>query len=158
MIRRLIEIKQTVNKVFESEWQKLEELVQVLEPFADHANIIQADTLALANILPMLLDLSCHMQDKAGDPNLPFSQEIGQWLLNELNRRFGMSVNAAADDYDPLPAAATLLDPSVAGIMITPDMDGYLSSAKGYIYRQVFQRSKAYVNNHRLQTDIDDFL
>jgi hypothetical protein len=71
MTKRLLEIRCHVNTVLgevgvdtllNSEWTKLEEMVQLLEPFATPTDVIQTDFMSLSLILPSLLDIQCHLQ------------------------------------------------------------------------------------------------
>lgn len=71
MIKRLIDIKSAVNEVMSdasidtlvaSEWAKLDEVVNLLEPFAVHTDVLQSDTFSLSNVIPALMDLECHLQ------------------------------------------------------------------------------------------------
>jgi hypothetical protein len=63
LLNRLLECKRTVIDVFtqqgwhclqNSEWLKAEQLANVLQPFADHTNILQSDSLSLSGIIPVL--------------------------------------------------------------------------------------------------------
>jgi hypothetical protein len=63
MLNRLLECKGTVIDVFtqqgwhclqNSEWLKAEQLANMLQPFADHTNILQSDSLSLSGIIPVL--------------------------------------------------------------------------------------------------------
>lgn len=71
MIRRLLKIKVAVNEVLAdmkvdsllvAEWTRLEELRDILEPFATQTNILQSDSQSLSYAVPTVLDLKCHLQ------------------------------------------------------------------------------------------------
>ena len=74
MIRRFIDLKTDINEmmvteesdvdiIVSSEWKLLNEVVNLLEPFANHTDILQTDTLSLSNVVPVLMDLEVHLQN-----------------------------------------------------------------------------------------------
>ena len=134
MIERLLELKEHLGQVcnemewdcfLASEWAKLDELCQLLKPFTDHTNIMQTDKFALSNVIPVLLDLSGHLSSSS----LP----VAKSLLTSLQKRFDILLNPENPQFDSLPSAACLLDPSVASILQTPSTTGLLSAAKTFI-------------------------
>ena len=79
MIQRLIELKTAVNDIVmahgidllvASEWAKLTEVAVLLEPFAVHTDVLQTDTLSLSNVLPVLMDLKCHLEQWQSNESL----------------------------------------------------------------------------------------
>jgi hypothetical protein len=143
MLKRLISIRAAVNEVLESigcdtllvsEWQRLEEVCALFEPFAEHTQIMQKDTIALPSVLPVLLDLLYHLQ---GKKDAKYLTDMSTIVLNATTSRFQKFWNDAADDFDVIPAAACYLDPSLATVLFTPEMVGTLASARAYIFDQV---------------------
>jgi hypothetical protein len=108
-----------------SEWVKLDELYQILKPFTEHTNVMQTDKFALSNVIPVLLDLSAHLSNST----LPVARSLKISLL----ARFDILLNPDNPQFDPLPSAACLLDPSVASMLQTPDTTGLVAAAKTYI-------------------------
>ena len=93
MLKRLLSIKEAVNQVLTtngfdtllaSEWLRIEELVNVLEPFTLHTNLLQSDAMSLSSVVPALLDLKCHLEQMTDSQALKgdayrFQQQI--WKL-----------------------------------------------------------------------------
>lgn len=134
MIERLLLIKDHLAEVCKemkwdcflaSEWVKLDELYQILKPFTDHTNVMQTDKFALSNVIPVLLDLSAHLSNST----LP----VARLLKISLLARFDILLNPDNPQFDPIPSAACLLDPSVASMLQTTDTTRLLAAAKSYI-------------------------
>jgi len=51
-----------VDSLTVAEWSELEELKNLLEPFAAHTDLLQTDAMSLSYVLPSILDLDCHLQ------------------------------------------------------------------------------------------------
>lgn len=141
MLSRLVEIKGSLIEVMEemrwdgllnSEWARLVELVKLLGPFKEQTDNMQTDTLSLSVIIPSLLELSLHLQDPS------FTKALSQPLLNALRRRFALFLDPLNEHFEPIAAAATFLDPSVAvSTMRRDDMIHLNQAAKVYIKQQV---------------------
>lgn len=140
MIQRLLEVKQSLNEVLDSlkmdgllasEWTKLEELYNVLKPIQCYTDIVQSDTLVLSNVLPTLLDLTCHFQ------NPEFSKAVCTPLLKSLRLRFASLIDPQDPDFDGIAAASCFLDPTVTLSLLSPDMEPLLKSAQKFI-RETF--------------------
>ena len=115
----------------DTEWSRLTDIQTLLTPFRDHTNFLQTDTLSLSSVIPSLLELSLHLQDQS----LPKTHTTP--LLQSLRQRFAPFLDTSSPSFDPLPAAACLLDPSVSAVMMRDDMQQVLAEAKSYIKRQV---------------------
>ena len=140
MISRMLEIKGSLNEVLEglkcdsltfTEWNRLSELTRLLKPFMDQTNNLQTDTLSLSSVIPSLMELSLHLQDRS------FTKSFSLPLLNSLKHRFAVFLDPSCDTFDPLAASACLLDPTVMVIMLRDDMVQLLTAAKKYIHEQV---------------------
>jgi len=140
MMNRMLEIKGSLNEVLEglkydsltfTEWNRLSELTRLLKPFMDQTNNLQTDTLSLSCVIPSLMELSLHLQDRS------FTKSFSLPLLNSLKHRFAVFLDPSCDMFDPLAASACLLDPTVMVIMLRDDMVQLLNAAKTYIHEQV---------------------
>jgi hypothetical protein len=138
MIRRLLKIKVAVNEVLSdmnvdsllvAEWTRLEQLYDILEPFAAQTNILQPDSLSLSLIIPSILDLQCHLQQ------YPSSKTYTEALLREIEIRFAVFLNPSSDNFNPVPAAACFLDPTVAVAILGPEHSLLLDAAKDFIIK-----------------------
>lgn len=144
MTKILLEIKTHVNTVLSevgidtllnSKWAKLEEMVQLLEPFAIQTDVMQTDFMSLSLILPSLLDIECHLQQFIA------AEDVACRMLSDMRNRFSNLLNPDSYQFNPLPAVACLLDPNVATVILTIDMQHLFSAAKLYIISQVRQLS-----------------
>lgn len=140
MIRRLLKIKVAVNEVLSdmevdsllvAEWTRLEQLCDILEPFAAQTNILQSDSLSLSLIIPSILDLQCHLQQ------YPSSKTFTDSLLREIEIRFAVFLNPFSDHFNPVPAAVCILDPTVAIAILGPEHSLLLDSAKDFIIKEI---------------------
>lgn len=71
MLNRLRELKQYLNTILAeskidtllvSEWMKVDEICNFLEPFASLTDVMQSDTLSLSSVIPCLMNLEIHLQ------------------------------------------------------------------------------------------------
>lgn len=109
----------------------MEELCKLFNPFGHHTNILQADAAVLSNVLPAILDLEAHLL------TTNTCKALASSMLRSLRQRFSYVLNPAADDYNPVLAAACLMDPKVAVYLQTPEIAEHLRAAKMYIFSQV---------------------
>lgn len=93
-------------------------------------DILQRDAQALSSIIPALLDLECHLLQHAAPKALTSS------MLRDLRRRFESILQPTAEDFNPLPAAACLLEPSLSSVMMQPEQAAMLHAAKTYITQE----------------------
>jgi len=140
MVQRLVEIRPHVEEVLKelkhdslsnTEWSRLCDLHSLLTPFKEQTDSLQTDTLSLSSVIPALLKLSLHLQDQS------LSKTHTAPLLQSLRQRFASFLDASSNSFDPLPAAACLLDPAVSAVMKRDDMGPLLIAAQSYIKRQV---------------------
>ena len=140
MAKRLLDIKVALNEVLAelsidtlltSEWVRLEELVSLLEPFASQTDVLQTDSLSLSNIVPSILDHECHLE------HFPSAKPLTKSMLNQMRDRFSALLQPSHPEFNPLPAAACLLDPSVASFILGFDQAVLREAAKEYILTQV---------------------
>jgi hypothetical protein len=57
-------------------------------------------------------------------------------MLRDLRRRFESILQPTAEDFNPLPAAACLLEPSLSSVMMPPEQALMLHAAKTYIIQE----------------------
>lgn len=90
-------------------------------------------TYSLSHIIPSIIESECHLQSSHAPKALISA------MLNDMNSRFDCSRNPASMNFNPIPAAACLLDPTMAPILLTADLKTLLAAAKSYIITQVKQ-------------------
>ena len=117
MLERLLLLRPHVEEVLarnkhdslrNTEWDKLQELLSLLQPFAAQTDILQTDGRSLSLIVPAVLELEAHLQA------FPAKTAAISMLL-DCRERFAAFFQPEREKFNPLPAAATLLDPTVAG-------------------------------------------
>jgi len=140
MFQRLLSIRTELESVLKTmkrdslsntEWARLDELHRLLLPFREQTDILQTDTMSLSAVIPSLLELSLHLSDQS----LP--KQYSQQLYTSLWQRFSIFLNPSSADFNPLPAAACYLDPTVSAFMKREDTMQLLSAAKTYIKLKV---------------------
>jgi hypothetical protein len=94
--------------------------------------MMQTDTIALSNLIPCILELILNLQE----PSLNKSITIP--LIQAIRRRFANFLDSSSDSFDPIPAAASFLDPTTSFVMFRVDMVNQLASAMRYI-KQLFK-------------------
>lgn len=136
MLKRLTALQSSVKQVCDeagidallaSEWTKLEGIVKLLAPFAEHTNTLQTDTSSLSSVLPVIYDLDSHL----ADPLL--NKDMVKVLSTALGTRFSIYISPENAVFDPLPAAACLLSPDVAWILLESSRQELLAAAKAHI-------------------------
>lgn len=143
MVNRLLELQTSVTDVLDemcwdhlliSEWKLLEQVSALLKPFADHTRFLEGDSVSISSIIPAIMDLEYHLiQFQHDQAILDILKPLASDLLSDLKRRFNFVLLPLSASFDPLPAAATLLDPSVCIALTMPAKTGLLQSAKDYI-------------------------
>jgi len=98
-----------MDSLLANEWTRLEETSSLLEPFAVSTDVLQTDAQSLSNILPSLLDLECHLQQ--------FPSLVSN-MLKDLRSRMKDILDPDSEIFDPLPASASLLNPTIAKLLL----------------------------------------
>jgi len=57
-------------------------------------------------------------------------------MLRDLCRRFEAVMQPSAENFNPLPAAAYLLDPSLSAMLLEPEQAALLHAAKTYVIQE----------------------
>nr|XP_047132508.1 zinc finger BED domain-containing protein 4-like [Hydra vulgaris] len=136
MVRRFLEIKTSINEVLgdlnidslaNSEWIMLQDFVNLLEPFANETDILQTDALSLSSVIPSILNLECHLE-QFGD-----AKDVAVKMLEDLRRRFAVLLQPNDPNFNPLPCAACLLDPTCAIALLGNEHTQIRECAKKYI-------------------------
>lgn len=122
-----------VDTLLASEWARLDELVFLLEPFTTQTDLLQSDSLSLSNIIPSLLDLEAHLDQFPHAAAKPLIQT----MLAKFHKCFDQLLNPNDPNFNPLPAAACLLDPTCAAVILAFDQTNLKEAAKAYIVSQV---------------------
>lgn len=126
-----------MNSLLTSEWDQLEEIVALLEPFKIQTDILQSDALSLSYVIPSLLELECHLEQFP--EHYASSQTIVEEMKQSLRRRFAILLQPDDEviDFNPLPAAACLLNPTCATVILGFDHTTLRDRAKSYILAEV---------------------
>lgn len=141
MISRFIELKACVNELLSdmktdtlliNEWMRLQELCDLLKPFAKQTDKLQTDCQSLSHVIPALMELQCHLQSCAA------SKSVTKAMLSDMKTRFSCILDPDNDNFNPIPAAACLLNPVVAIAMLMTDMTLLFDAAKKYLFLEVF--------------------
>lgn len=114
-----------------TEWERVADLQRLLAPFREQTDALQTDTLSLSSVLPSILELMLHLKDQS----LPKAH--ANMLLLSLRKRFSLFLDPSASNFDPLPAAACYLDPTVSAALTSEDLQPLLAAAKLYIKSKV---------------------
>src|SRR6218665_2101518 len=109
------------------DWVKLVEVSILLEPFAVQTDILQSDAQSLSSIIPCILNLECHLQQHTA------AKAITTRMLQDLNSRFATLLYPDTDNFNSIPAAACLLDPTMAQAIMSPECAVLLHAAKVYV-------------------------
>lgn len=64
-------------------------------------------------------------------------------MLKDMKSRMKSILDPECDTFNPLPASATLLDPTMAKLLLVPEMEGLLGAAKRYIIGECRHESEA---------------
>ena len=139
MIKRLLEIKPSVAEVLSSvnidsllvdDWTQLEQICVLLEPFATQTDILQTDGMSLSSVIPAILDLQCHLQQFAA------GRDLTRAMLADMAVRFAAIMDPTDPQFNPLPAAACLVDPNLATVLFTTG-GGVIKYAKAFLVQEV---------------------
>jgi len=79
-----------IDTLLTSEWTKLEEMANLLAPFASQTDTLQTNCPSLSLVLPSLMDLECHLQ-----------QSANRTMLTDLLGRFYSLLNPQAGGFNP---------------------------------------------------------
>ncbi len=141
MIVRIIELKEPLARVLESqnwdgiantEWQKLQMFVDLLKPFSEHTDKLQGDNNTLSSIVPATLDMQCFLEQVLPGTCVGVARE----MKASLSRRTLRFFDVHAENFEPLPAAASYLDPTVlVDLQLDQDRQELLVAAKNFITR-----------------------
>jgi len=136
-----------IDSILTTDWLKLEAIVRLLEPFAEHTNHMQTNSFSLNNNIPVIFDLMIHLQDNCLEPSMVAD-------LEQALTRFDIFTEVDSINFDPLPAAACLLSPDVAKTLLTggPRMTKLLEEAKAYVIKQVRDDHMFTTTLHKLET------
>ena len=140
MLNRFLELKSTLNDILDeegidsllaSEWSTIDAICKILEPFAVYTNILQANCMALSSIVPAIIDLETHLEHVTGYKQLFVN------MLKSLRTRFAVIMDPETQDFNPVPASATLLDPTLPAAILLPGKENLLAAARRFILHQV---------------------
>jgi len=92
--------------------------------------VLQIDAQSLSNVLPSILNLESHLQQHGSNKQLTMS------MLRDFHCRFESILIPDSPLFNSLPAAACLLDPTLAPVMLLPEFGALLNAAKLYILSQ----------------------
>jgi len=104
---------QKIDTLLVSEWTRLTEMCDPLQPFAVQTDKLQTNSQSISYILPALMELEYHLQYCSAP------RSVTTVMLDHLRSRFQSITNPAGNGFNPFPAASCLLDPTVASILLT---------------------------------------
>ena len=142
MLSRLVELQSQIRSVcadcgldsllLMNEWAKLQAVVEMLEPFAQHTNTLQTDSTSLSCVIPVIFDLASHLSHLQ-DASLikTFSRTLHEAVHSRFNHH--LIPGPICQTFDPLPLAACLLSPDVAWILMSVENKHLLYAAKTHI-------------------------
>ena len=87
--------------------------------------------MSLANVLPSILNLECHLQQH------PTDKTLTAYMLADLHGRFEPLMKPDCEHFNPLPAAACLMDP----VLVAPELIPLCLSAKAYFINYAAEQS-----------------
>lgn len=109
LLQRLIELKVSVNAVakemerdtlLSSEWQKIDQLLKLLQPFAEHTRLLEGDKVVMSSVIPALMDIEYHLLEAQSDQALDASlKELAVTFLDGLRRRFEFALEPESDIF-----------------------------------------------------------
>jgi len=118
-------------------------MTQILEPFAHHTDMLQTDVSSLS-----VINLECHLQ------HVPAANTVTVSLLSSFWRRFGRLLQPDIINFNPVPAAASLMDPTVGSCLLAPKMSGLLQAAKLYVTQHALTEAQQVTDNSQSSTAI----
>ena len=77
------------------------------------------------------MELECHLDQ------FPSSKSLTKSLLLNLRKRFSVLLEPTDQNFNPIPSAACLLDPTCASVILSFDTSAIREKAKTYILTQV---------------------
>jgi hypothetical protein len=135
MCRRLLDIKHDVTNTLNvigqdgllaSEWICLEELVGLLEPFYTQTNVLQSDATSFSAVIPDLLELEYYLKQSAGALTLT---AVRKAMKEKFDDKFACILKPDSSEFNPLPAVACVLDPTLGIVMKTPQASALSDTA-----------------------------
>ena len=118
MIKKLLELRHSIDIVLattkhdllrNTEWERLQELTNLLQSLTERTDILQSIGRALSLIVSALLDFEAHL--------LNFSnQSAARILLDDFKENFSNYLQLDTVGFNPFSAAAAFLDQTVSGI------------------------------------------
>jgi hypothetical protein len=141
MLERILTVRTALKDVLDeikvdcpllhNDWSMIENIVKILQPFKQQTDLLQSNNLSMSQIIPSLLELKLGLKDPSA------TKLLSQTLYQSINIRFGCFLDSDSNDFDPLPAAACLLDPSVGICLLREDVAALLTASKHYIRKLV---------------------
>lgn len=150
MLERLLELKNHLKEVLDvmkwdnlvaSEWMKVEQLMKILHPFAEHTKLLESNKITLSSAIPAILDLECHLEMFIDDDDDEMSlslKAVGRVLLNALKQKFEFLLKPTSKDFEPIAAAACLLDPQNVHALFVTGYEPLRVAAKSFISELTF--------------------
>jgi hypothetical protein len=106
-------------------------MANLLEPFAVQTDILQTNAQSLSYALPALFDLECHLK------SFSHCHVLTNSMLADMCVRFKSIRDPNAENFNVLPAVSCLADPSVAVVLLTPEMTTLREAATDFMVTEV---------------------
>lgn len=139
MLHRMQEVKLPLTEILDeegidgllaSEWATIDDITKLMEPFAIYTDILQADCKALSAIIPAIMDMESHLECSGR------FKQISAKMLKEIKSRFSCIMDAGSQQFNPIPAAATLLDPTLPPALYLAGNESLLAAARRFVLEQ----------------------
>ena len=86
--------------------------------------------MSLSSVIPAILDLQCHLQQFTA------CQDLTRAMLADIIVRFSAIMDPTDPLFNPLPAAACLVDPNLATVLFTT-AGSVIDYAKAFLVQEV---------------------
>ena len=109
------------NGLQTSEWKKINNIVDFLQPFAKYTTLCcREDHISLSAVVPIIMELNCHHQEIQKQPGMG---TVARVLHSEMHKRFDRYIDPSIDLFDGLHIVSTLLDPQYFLIFSNEQLD-----------------------------------
>ena len=123
---RLLKVKSHLAEVLDelgwdnipnSQWKQLENIVQLLKPFAQYTSLTSAEeSTTISTVIPVIMELKLHLEKMSGTHGI---SQVANTMSRELLWRFKFATDPTASDFVPLYVTATFLNPNFKDILET---------------------------------------
>lgn len=141
MLQRLLVLKErgisqilgkySVDNLYSDDWKKVQDICDILQPFAALTDNLQSDALSLSQALPSVVELRGALNSHGTQ------QHLCKQVADDIKKRFSVIIDVDNPNFNALPAAACLLDIHFAPLLLMEEFESLLQAAKDYIKQEV---------------------